>query len=101
MVDADVRLGPLQLCWYPDAEDGKVNNANVSRHGPLDLVDLAWVREEKCDAVDNDLEEHLDLDDPETKDEEEEFKAVAFTVRQLSSGGECGVLPGSNGAHHV
>lgn len=75
MVDADVGLGPLQLRRYPDAENGKVNNANVSRHGPFDLVDLAWVREEECDAVDNNLEEDLDLDDPEAKDDEEEFKA--------------------------
>lgn len=80
MVDVDVGLRALQLCGQPDAEDGDVDYADVAGDGPLHAVDFAGVSVEEADAVDDDLKEDLNLDNPEDEDEKEKLEAAGVLV---------------------
>lgn len=49
----------------PDNEDSNVDKGNGDDSAPFDFLDCGPVLSNECDSVDDDLHQHLDLEDPE------------------------------------
>lgn len=65
VVDVDVGGRALELSGHPNAEDADVDYSDIDADEPFHVADAVLVWDEQTDAVDDDLEDYLDLDDPE------------------------------------
>ncbi|QSZ36192.1 hypothetical protein DSL72_007317 [Monilinia vaccinii-corymbosi] len=76
VVEANVPLRDLQARGDPDAVHGDVDGCDEHGDGNLEVHRFALGGEEDADAVDDDLEEKLDLQGPEGEDTKEKCEAI-------------------------
>ena len=61
LVDVDISVWYLKTRWNPDAIDGNINGGYEDSHDDLETVGSSRMGEEDTAAIDDDLEEELDL----------------------------------------
>lgn len=70
-VDSHVCFIHLQLCGNPDAENGDVDEHDDHGGANLELECSSTVDHQNCNAIDDDLEEKMDLNDPKKKNDDQ------------------------------
>jgi hypothetical protein len=68
------------VCGYPDTKDGNVDAGDDERSAPFEFKDCRSMLGDDGDSVDDDLQEQLDLKDPEEQDEKEDRDAIEWSV---------------------
>ena len=71
----DLLFAGAQVCGEPDAEDGDVDEGDEDDGTPADPGEETAVHGDDGHAVDDDLKDELDLQDPHEQDEEEGWKS--------------------------